>query len=249
MSRLRASSLGSFSDWAQACSRTWRSLQETAAPHPRLPDRHRRRTAGRLDRRRDLPHPQPDRVPRRLNVAHHHRGSRPPTRLPPHHRPVRPVPVWPVPVPVWQALRAPLTRRVPRPCPVRCRQARRHHRSVPRTSHNLDIGRQASVGIIFARTIRRDTRGTFRTTIDRPAIGPDAGGVVLNIYYKYSRIKQYLKDGRAMPIETVVNSPRDLGCLARLHHLAELQDKAHMQPAHTRNRGRRPGNSPCEHSL
>jgi hypothetical protein len=91
---------------------------------------------------------------------------------------------------------------------------------------NLDIGRPASVGIIFNRRIRRDTRGTFRTTIGRPAIGPDAGGVVLNIYYKNSRIKQYLKDGRAMRIETVINTPRDLGCLARLPNLADLQAKA-----------------------
>jgi hypothetical protein len=36
--------------------------------------------------------------------------------------------------------------------------------------------------------------------------------VVLNLFCKHSRIKQYLKDGRAMRIETVVNSPRDLGC-------------------------------------
>ena len=91
---------------------------------------------------------------------------------------------------------------------------------------NLDIGRPASVGIIFARQIRRDTHGTFRTTIDRPAIGPDTGGVVLNIFYKHSRIKQYLKDGRAMRIETVINSPRDLGCNARLPNLADLQAKA-----------------------
>jgi hypothetical protein len=91
---------------------------------------------------------------------------------------------------------------------------------------NLDIGRPASVGIIFARRIRRDTRGTFRTTIDRPAIGPDTGGVVLNIFYKNSRIKQYLKDGRAMRIETVINAPRDLGCNARLPNLDELQAKA-----------------------
>ena len=39
---------------------------------------------------------------------------------------------------------------------------------------NLDIGRPANVEIIFARRIRRDTPGTFRTAIDRPAIGPDA---------------------------------------------------------------------------
>jgi hypothetical protein len=93
---------------------------------------------------------------------------------------------------------------------------------------NLDIGRPANVEIIFGRRIHRDTPGTFRTAIDRPAIGPDAGGVVLNVFYKHSRIKQYLKDGRAMRIETVINAPRDLGCNARLPNLAELQDKARI---------------------
>jgi hypothetical protein len=91
---------------------------------------------------------------------------------------------------------------------------------------NLDIGRPANVEIIFGRRIRRDTPGVFRTTIDRPTVGPDTGGVVLNLFYKHSRIKQYLKDGRAMRIETVVNSPRDLGCLARLPNLEALQAKA-----------------------
>ncbi len=91
---------------------------------------------------------------------------------------------------------------------------------------NLDIGRPAKVEIIFGRRIRRDTQGTFRTAIDRPVIGPDTGQVVLNVFYKHSRIKQYLKDGKAMRIETVVNSPRDLGCLARLPNLDELQAKA-----------------------
>ena len=91
---------------------------------------------------------------------------------------------------------------------------------------NLDIGRPANVEIIFGRRIQRNTPGTFRTAIDRPAIGPDAGGVVLNVFYKHSRIKQYLKDGRAMRIETVINAPRDIGCNARLPNLAELQDKA-----------------------
>ena len=48
----------------------------------------------------------------------------------------------------------------------------------------------------------------------------------MNIYYKNSRVKRYLKEGRAMRIETVINAPRDLGCNARLPNLAELQDKA-----------------------
>ena len=91
---------------------------------------------------------------------------------------------------------------------------------------NLDIGRPASVQIIFGRRVQRNTTGVFKTAIDRPAVGPDTGGVVLNVFYKHSRVKQYLKDGRAMRIETVVNAPRDLGCNARLPNLAELQARA-----------------------
>ena len=87
---------------------------------------------------------------------------------------------------------------------------------------NLDIGRPHNVEIIFGRRVRRDTWGTFRTAIDRR----DNGGVLVNVFYKHSRIKQYLKDGRAMRIETVVNAPRDLGCNARLPNLGELQAKA-----------------------
>jgi hypothetical protein len=78
------------------------------------------------------------------------------------------------------------------------------------------------VEIIFGRRIRRDTLGTFRTAIDRR----DNGGVLLNVFYRHSRIKQYLKDGRAMRIETVINHPRDLGCNARLPNLDDLQTKA-----------------------
>ena len=84
---------------------------------------------------------------------------------------------------------------------------------------NLDIGRPHNVEIIFARKIRRDTRGVFRTAIDRR----DNGGVPVNVSCKHSGIKQYLKDGRALRIETVVNAPRDLGCNARLPNLDELQ--------------------------
>ena len=45
--------------------------------------------------------------------------------------------------------------------------------------------------------------------------------VTVNAFYKSSRIKQYLKDGRALRIETVVNSPDDLRCHRRLVHLDE----------------------------
>jgi hypothetical protein len=48
----------------------------------------------------------------------------------------------------------------------------------------------------------------------------------VNFFYRHSRIKEYLKDGRALRIETVVNSPTDLGVLRRLEHLPELISKA-----------------------
>ena len=87
---------------------------------------------------------------------------------------------------------------------------------------NPGIGRPHNVEIIFARKIRRDTRGVFRTAIDRR----DNGGVLVNVSCKHSRIKQYLKDGKAMRIETAGCAPRDLGCNARLPNLDELQAKA-----------------------
>jgi hypothetical protein len=86
---------------------------------------------------------------------------------------------------------------------------------------NLDLGRPANIEIIFGRQIRRNTPGTFKTAIDR-----SVDGVTVNAFYKRSRIKQYLKDGRAMRIETVVNDAYDLGCQRRLQHLDELQLKA-----------------------
>jgi hypothetical protein len=48
----------------------------------------------------------------------------------------------------------------------------------------------------------------------------------VNAFYKHSRIKQYVKDGRALRIEAVVNSPDDFGVQRRLHNLPELQATA-----------------------
>jgi NDP-sugar pyrophosphorylase family protein len=86
----------------------------------------------------------------------------------------------------------------------------------------------------------------FRTAIDRH----DNKGVVVNVFYKHSRIKQYLKDGRAMRIETVVNAPRDLGCNARLHNLDELQTKARACNRRILDaQACRPGLCACQSSL
>ncbi len=92
---------------------------------------------------------------------------------------------------------------------------------------NLDIGRPDSVELIFTgkrpggrgRPIKHDP--PCKTSV----ITRDTQ-VSVNAYFKHSRIKQYLKDGRALRIETVVNSPTDLGCQRRLPNLDELQAKA-----------------------
>jgi hypothetical protein len=50
--------------------------------------------------------------------------------------------------------------------------------------------------------------------------------VKIDFSYKHSRVKQYLREGRALRIETVVNKPADLDVLARIEHLPELVTKA-----------------------
>jgi hypothetical protein len=95
-------------------------------------------------------------------------------------------------------------------------------------AENMDLGRPENVELLFRRGQRRG----------RPTIPPPGGGfktkidrycelVTLNVFYKNSRLKQYLKDGIALRIETVINEPRDLGCNRLLHNLPELQAKAH----------------------
>ena len=92
---------------------------------------------------------------------------------------------------------------------------------------NMDLGRPENVELLFRRGQRlgRPTlppaRGGFKTKIDRYC-----DLVTLNVFYRNSRLKQYLKDGVALRIETVVNDPRDLRCNRQLQNLPELQDKA-----------------------
>jgi hypothetical protein len=92
---------------------------------------------------------------------------------------------------------------------------------------NMDLGRPENVELLFRRGVRagRPTHpprgGGFTTKIDRYC-----DLVTLNVFYRNSRLKQYLKDGRALRIETVVNDARDLRCNRMLNNLEELQTKA-----------------------
>jgi hypothetical protein len=86
---------------------------------------------------------------------------------------------------------------------------------------NIGVGRPSEVRVIFGRQIRSTTKGTFRTRVVTRGVD-----VCMDINYRDSRIKQYLKEGHALRIETVVNSPDDLGVKRRLRNLDELQAKA-----------------------
>ena len=101
------------------------------------------------------------------------------------------------------------------------RRARRFFEAL--VADNVGIGRPAEVHAVFGRDRRgRTTAKQFRTRI----FGPGTE-VKMDFAYKNSRVKQYLKEGRALRIETVINKPSDIGILARLEHLPELIDKAH----------------------
>jgi len=99
------------------------------------------------------------------------------------------------------------------------RRARRFFEAL--VADNIDIGRPEEVALVFARQVRKTTREPFRSRVF--SAGSD---VKLDFRYKHSRVKQYLKDGRALRIEAVINKPADLGVLARLEHLPELLAKA-----------------------
>ena len=78
---------------------------------------------------------------------------------------------------------------------------------------NMDLGRPENAELLFRRGQRAGGHshpppgGGFKTKIDQYC-----DLVTLNVFYKNSRLKQYLKDGVALRIETVINSPKDLLC-------------------------------------
>jgi len=86
---------------------------------------------------------------------------------------------------------------------------------------NVGIGRPSEVSVVFGRQVRKTTKEPFRARIFSPGTE-----VKMDFSYKHSRVKQYLKEGRALRIETVINKPSDIGILARIEHLPELIAKA-----------------------
>jgi len=86
---------------------------------------------------------------------------------------------------------------------------------------NVSIGRPEQVAMVFVRQVRKTTKEPFRGRIFSPRTE-----VKMDFAYKHSRVKQYMKEGRALRIETVINKPWDLTIRSRLAHLPELVAKA-----------------------
>ncbi len=70
----------------------------------------------------------------------------------------------------------------------------------------LMLGRPDQVQITFARKVTARTPGRFRTRVVQRGTEPQ-----IQAHYKHSKVKQYLKEGRALRTETTVNDPYDFG--------------------------------------
>jgi hypothetical protein len=73
---------------------------------------------------------------------------------------------------------------------------------------HLDVGRPDKVSLVVDRTIvnrgRFKTPGRFATEVITRDVAPQ-----LQIHYKSSKVKAYLKEGRALRVETTINNPAD----------------------------------------
>lgn len=83
---------------------------------------------------------------------------------------------------------------------------------------NLDLGRPDRVSLIFARQVRRNTPGRFRTRVITQHVTPS-----LYVDYKHTTIKQYHKEGRALRTETTINDTYDFAIGRRLTNLPALR--------------------------
>ena len=83
---------------------------------------------------------------------------------------------------------------------------------------HLDLGRPEQVQLIFDRRITKRTPSQFKTRVITQGVLPS-----LNVTYKWSRIKQYFKQGRALRTEMVINNTKDFAIGRRLCNLPALK--------------------------
>jgi hypothetical protein len=94
---------------------------------------------------------------------------------------------------------------------------------------HLDVGRPENVALFFNRRINRCTKGSFRTRVLNRGATP-----VLTCHYKSARLKQYLKQGRALRTETVLSDSRDFRigrrvCAENWYALQEVGETANQR--------------------
>jgi hypothetical protein len=83
---------------------------------------------------------------------------------------------------------------------------------------HLDLRRPEQIQLVFGRKVTRATPGLFRTTLITRDVHPS-----LSLFYKHSKLKQYLKDGKALRTELTINDPLDFHVLKSLRHLGYLR--------------------------
>lgn len=81
---------------------------------------------------------------------------------------------------------------------------------------HLDLGRPEQVALVVDRHVRtrgtKSTPGRFATEVVARDVNPK-----LQIHYKSSKTKAYLKEGRALRVETTINNPADFDTLKTLN--------------------------------
>jgi hypothetical protein len=87
---------------------------------------------------------------------------------------------------------------------------------------NIGVGRPDEVRAVFGLDRKgAKSKHPYQTRVFQPGTE-----VKMDFAYKHSKVKQYLTEGRAPRIETVINKPKDVWVLSRLEHLPELVTKA-----------------------
>ncbi len=87
---------------------------------------------------------------------------------------------------------------------------------------NLDLGRPDRVRLIFDRAITARTPSEFATQVIQYGVMPS-----IRIHYKHSVLKQYLKEGRALRTETMINNAQDFGSNRGIAHFDALVALGH----------------------
>lgn len=87
---------------------------------------------------------------------------------------------------------------------------------------NLDLGRPERVRLLFDRAITARTPSEFTTQVIQYGVLPS-----IRIQYQHSTLKQYLKEGRALRTETMINNTQDFGCARGIGHFDALVALGH----------------------